>query len=135
MALRPLLLPIGAWGPGVTQLPKVDFARRVRQSLPVTSRECPDMYPALWRPGLGLRDDRSRKSSRSARQNSRALRRNARRVNLFTILVHRISESVLVRNLGCRGEEKLRRGVLGHIYIDRLATSTFHRSYTETSCP
>ena len=37
--------------------------------------------------------------SRSARQNSGALRRNARRVNLCTILVHRISESVLVRNL------------------------------------
>lgn len=35
------------------------------------------MYPALWRPGLGLRDDRGRKSSRKARkarQNSSALR-------------------------------------------------------------
>ena len=76
-ALGPLLLPIGAWGPGVTPLPKVDFGRRVRQSPPVTSRELPDMYPALWRPGLGLRDDRGRKSSRKARkarQNSSALR-------------------------------------------------------------
>ena len=62
VALRPLLLPIGAWCPGVPPLPKGDFARRVRQSLPVTNRECPDMYPALWRPGLGLRDDRGRKS-------------------------------------------------------------------------
>ena len=63
VALRPLLLPIGAWCPGVTPLPKEgDFARRVRQSLPATNRECPDMYPALWRPGLGLRDDRGRKS-------------------------------------------------------------------------
>ena len=42
-ALGPLLLPIGAWGPGVTPLPKVDFALRVRQSPPVTSREHPDM--------------------------------------------------------------------------------------------
>ena len=42
-------------------LPKVEFAWRVRQSPPVTSRERPDMYPALWRPGLGLRDDRGRK--------------------------------------------------------------------------
>ena len=82
-ALGPLLLPIGAWGPGVTPLPKVDFGRRVRQSPPVTSRELPDMYPALWRPGLGLRDDRGRKSSRSARQNSSALRRILWRTRSF----------------------------------------------------
>ena len=40
-ALGPLLL--GAWGPGASPLPKGDFAWRVRQSPPVTSREHPDM--------------------------------------------------------------------------------------------
>ena len=74
-ALGTLLLPIGAWGPGVTPLSKVDLSWRVRQSPPVTSREHPDMCPALSWPGLGLRDDRGRNSSRSARQNSSALRR------------------------------------------------------------
>ena len=77
-ALGPLLLPIGAWGPGVTPLPKVDFGRRVRQSPPVTSREHPDMSGPVAARSRPPRRPRGRKSSRSARQkrqNSRALRR------------------------------------------------------------
>jgi hypothetical protein len=70
-ALGPLLLPIGAWGPGVTLLPKVDFALRVRQSPPVISRERPDEPdPRVAARSRPPRPGRGRKSSRSARQNS-----------------------------------------------------------------
>ena len=57
-ALGPLLLPIGAWGLGVT--PKVDFPSRLRQSLPVASRQLPDMYPALAARSSPPRRPRSR---------------------------------------------------------------------------
>ena len=90
MALGPLLLPIGSWSLGVAST-DVEFPLRFRQSLPVASRQLPDMYPALAarsRP----RDDRGRESFRNARKNSRGERGFLKKSGLVSVHIYLFSE-------------------------------------------
>ena len=89
MALGPLFFPIGSWSLGVAST--VDFPLRFRQSLPVASRQLPDMYPALAarsRP----RDDRGRESFRNALKNSRGERGFLKKSGLVSVHIYLFSE-------------------------------------------